>query len=59
MAVSVNSCKAGNEITCMNCRKKNLSLLGDLTLKELAVLEEQRYQLDYKAGEKIYRENEK
>ena len=39
----------------MNCTKKGHSLLKDLSYDELALLDEKRYLLCFKTGEKIYR----
>lgn len=57
MPNSINFCtlRDTGSLTCINCRKKKLSLFNDLNFEELAVLEDKRYQLEYKAGEKIYR----
>ena len=45
--------------TCMNCPRKRLSLFSDLNLEELEALNRNRYEVDYQAGETIYKEGTK
>ena len=48
-----------NKETCMNCVKKESSLLNELSFNELAILENDRSVVNYKKGELIYKEGAK
>ena len=43
-------------VSCVNCLKRRQSLLTELNADELAVLDKNRYVVEYKAGEVIYKE---
>ena len=45
--------------SCMNCQRKRYSLFSDLNLDELEVLNKNRYEVAYQAGETIYKEGTK
>ena len=49
-----NSCNLSNDKNaCMNCHKRNHSLLNDLSHEELVQLNSNKYRVNYKAGETI------
>jgi len=45
--------------TCMNCLVKNFSLLNELSYVELEILNKNRYTVNYKIGEIIFKEGAK
>ena len=47
------------KITCLNCTKRKKSLLSDLSIDELLILEKNRYEVSYKSGEIICKEGDK
>ena len=48
-----------DEHTCMNCRKKQHSLLSNLSCDELAILNKHKYEVSYRTGETICKEGTK
>ena len=46
-------------VSCINCLKRRQSLLTELNPDELAILNKNRYVVEYKAGEVIYKEGGK
>jgi len=61
MSVALNHFKLVDKEknTCMNCIKRDHSLLNDLSYDELEVLNENKYVVSYKAGETICKEGTK
>ncbi len=62
MSVLYNNCALllnTDENTCMACRKKNHSLLNELSTDELAILNKNKYEANYVAGERICKEGTK
>lgn len=53
------ACNGISEHTCVNCTKKERSLLMGLTERELELLDRERYVINYKKGEIIYKEGMK
>jgi len=54
-------CKLNTEegkYSCLNCKRRPLSLLDDLLNEELSILEQDRYSKTYKAGEVLFQEGE-
>ena len=47
------------DVTCLNCKKRKESLLGDLNNDELKKLNSNRYEVSYKSGEIICKEGTK
>ena len=47
------------DINCLNCPKRRHSLLSELNPGELSILDKNRYVVEYKAGEVIYKEGGK
>ena len=45
--------------SCMNCTKRNNSLLSDLSNGELKLLDKNKYSVSYKSGEIICKEGSK
>ena len=59
MSVPVNNCSSSfnpDSTACINCRKRNHSLLNDLNRDELKLLNENKQEVHYKAGETICKE---
>lgn len=59
---TVRNCSSSSEmcnVTCMDCLKRRQSLLSELNPAELAILEKNRYVVEYKTGEIIYKEGGK
>ena len=48
--------KCITSVTCLNCKKRKESLLGDLSNNELNILNSNRYEVSYKSGEIICKE---
>lgn len=50
---------ADQSISCLNCTKRNNSLLNDLSYDELKLLNKNKYSISYKSGEIICKEGSK
>jgi CRP/FNR family transcriptional regulator len=46
-------------ISCLNCTKRNNSLLNDLSNDELELLDKNKYSISYKSGEIICKDGSK